>query len=226
MFPDVEIGIDEGSPLPQIDPLLPYPIVYNPVEMPGPPETQGADWDWGTWARQEIWLQDGVEVPHMFHGTYVQPHGAPDLSSVINGAVGYDLQGQGIAAAYLEQAGALRYMQGTCAVNVRVGGGLPHWDGTVLLTGSSADVQFEASGTVSADGRLQGAGGDVLLLNCRVDGQSFHDAGFQKNIAGRLVGSGQLPAPISGAIGWYELEPTSGSGPVLQGIFGANLSPR
>lgn len=192
-------------------PTTPPPSPPGPGELPPFPRS-GTDWSWGFWA-------DGT---YEITGTYVS---AADFQSIAAGAKLYNLTGTGYAGAGITHGGKLKFVQGSCALNVQVGESVdPVWDGTFDMNNTASDsLKFGASGSIS-DGQLSGQLDEAkAAYSLYVNGSSFVRGDVTgQSISGKLVGPGSGIKPITGAAGEYEFQ--HGGAATVRGCFGSDLS--
>lgn len=183
----------------------------GPVNTFTPREPGGTDWSWGIWAVNG--LPDSVEFKS---ANIVTP---TDFQSIANGAVLYSLNGSGITAAFIAHDGVKELVQGTCTLDLQVGGVVPSWYGT-FFDGTPGPLYFEVSGNI-INGKLSG---DPVVYQLNLPGHSPFVGPTSltaHSIDGALVGPGTGATPITGAIGTYSF--SHGTAVQVNGGFGANM---
>lgn len=189
----------------------------------------GMDWSWGEW-ESELDAEGGDT---RFDGFFAVGNtlAASAYQTIVNGPTAYNLStpadSPGRAAAYVLNGYYRSYMDGVCFLNVNVpgNGAAPAWSGSFDMSrdlGTNPDMlQFSVSnGRIGPNGHLHGSADSYNLV---LDGVAYgRDTITRQGVVGNLVGSGSGEKPITGAVGQFNM--THGSGPFVNGIFGADLS--
>lgn len=192
------------------------PLPAPPTEAPSQPSWpygdppkpgMGIDWYWGFWS-------DGSSY---YSGNYLS---AANYQAIVDGSHIYTLSGSGVAGAAIDHNGIIKFVDGSCSLNVEVGSSSSYtWDGMFNMFNCDEDsLNFGAAGNVLAGGLLSGS---LTSYSMQVSGNSFSDVTSQ-SIDGKLVGPGTGSTPITGAVGNYNFG--HGGQATVQGVFGADLS--
>ncbi len=222
----------EPTPLPtegpQDAPSAPPP---PPPGQESPPALVGGhpeldDWEWGVWESGHV-----EYYPNRYLGAEFIEHG--NFMALVSGSQVYDLAGFGSAGAVLQdENGFKRMIQGSCSINVRIGGSeTPLWGGTFSLSNYSPDNPDYDSLNFSVDrstgGGTFGNDGNMILnalqdYSLRVNGRIFDEETLiTKQFEGRLVRPAGASTP-TGATGSFNFQ--HGNGATAKGAFGATFS--
>jgi len=182
----------------------------------------GKDWSWGVWSTETVDLVDGNEESSFFLETKVSGDKltGSKFQDIANGSTLYDLTGSGDAAAAVTQDGKSRLLEGSSAIDVRVGKSInPSWGGDFSLQSKDGDsLSFNVNnGTINSNGKL---GGNMSNYSLNAFGES-KGSPSSKSISGNLVGPGTGSKPITGAIGTFDANHSDGT--TVDGVFGSDL---
>jgi hypothetical protein len=222
------------TPLPTAPGPAPEPTpVPTPVPTSGPtplptstpaPSTKevistGNNWEWG------VWKESGGKIVDMYtDGNYLSQ---AEVQALIDGAVAYNLSGVGTAGAVIRHNEDDRYIDGSCNLDVNMGGGSPaNWGGYFSLDdGTTAGdfLQFRVENGTFVDGNMVGQAAYDYYLHSQ--GQTFGAGSLiQNEVDGKLVGPGSA-TPVSGATGQFRFDHGGTYGPAVQGAYGTDLNP-
>ncbi|MBA4387185.1 MAG: hypothetical protein C0404_04330 [Verrucomicrobia bacterium] len=223
--PPVEEPEQQGQEQPQPPPpedgptTAPYvepPTTQPPVMVGGSPMS---DWEWGIWENGTVQYKPNASVGATFLS-------ATEFQALAGATTPYNLSGSGGAAAVLHHApsGLTKQVQGSCSLNVSVGGGAPKWDGSFNMSNADGDfLNFAVSpgsGAIGADGKL--SFGTLSIYSMQVNGAGFAPASIsQKSFEGLLIKPGLGTPPISGASGKFQF--LHGSTASANGAFGVQF---
>jgi hypothetical protein len=120
-------------------------------------------------------------------------------------------------------------VQGSCFLEVQVGGGSSVWGGEATLTGSGTDRLYfkvdyaNGGGGFLPDGKM--TLNNLADYSLTVNSKPSKDMGTltTKTIEGTLIKPGNGAPPISAAAGKFEF--VHGADASAKGTFGANLAP-
>ena len=175
----------------------------------------GTDWDWGIWEIEGV--PNGVEFKSP---SVISP---VDFQAIASGTTQYTLSGSGEAAAIIYESAMHSLVKGTVLLNVEVGGGPSTWAGNFDMSNPAADIlNFDAGGSIQPDGLMTALPGGVTTFSLIVNGSVYNLGGLtSQHVDGRLVGPGNGPTPITGAVGTFHFD--QGGAALVDGGYGANL---
>jgi hypothetical protein len=198
----------------------PDPIVGPRVELAS---GSGADWSWDIWSRDTTTFDTGEPVTRTAYGVSSSGNeiSAADFQTIADGATLYNLSGSGAAGALITQGDLGAAVSGSADIRVRTGAGItPSWSGDFNMGGGGNSLNFNADGNIEGGRLVKGA---VNSYSLNAFGSGYGQGSLSReDVGGALVGSGQGPNPISGAIVDFDFE-HGGGGPRARGSGGADF---